>query len=217
MGQVIENTVKRRARGRPGVPLDPGLVLDMAREAFARRGFEAVTLQDVANRAGVSKAALYYYHPTKAELYDAVLEADASYMLRLVDGARLDEGSFVDRLDRLGALVSDAFVARPAMPRLLLREFVGQGHYTRGIGAARTQEILDVVAAFFAAGMDDGAFRRSDPRQLAVSVAGLHLFAWGAADLVSPFLGGPLTDRAGHVARKTAVLEQVRLLCGLGA
>jgi hypothetical protein len=101
------------------------------------------------------------------------------------------------------------------MPRLLLREFVGQGRYIQGIGEERTNEILGVVAAFFAAGMDEGVFRRSDPRQLAVSVAGLHLFAWGAADLVSPFLGEPLTSAAGHAARKAAVLDQVRLLCGV--
>jgi AcrR family transcriptional regulator len=215
MEQVAEKTPKKRGRGRPSVPLDLGIVLDVAREEFARRGFDAVTLQDVADQAGASKAALYYHHPTKAALYDAVLDEDAGFMLRLVVDARLEEGSFVDRLDRLGALVCDAFAARPAMPRLLLREFVGQGRYIQGIGEERTNEILGVVAAFFAAGMDEGVFRRSDPRQLAVSVAGLHLFAWGAADLVSPFLGEPLTSAAGHAARKAAVLDQVRLLCGV--
>jgi len=215
MEQVAENTPKKRGRGRPSVPLDLGTVLDVARDEFARRGFDAVTLQDVASRAGVSKAALYYHHPTKAELYDAVLDEDAGFMLQLVIDARLEEGSFVDRLDRLGALVCNAFAARPAMPRLLLREFVGQGRYVQGIGDERTNEILGVVAAFFTAGMDDGAFRRTEPRQLAVSVAGLHLFAWGAADLISPFLGEPLTTAAGHAGRKAAVLEQVRLLCGV--
>jgi len=215
MEPAITHAGNRRGPGRPSVPLDLTAVLDVARDAFSKRGFDAVTLQEVARRAGVSKAALYYHHPTKAALYDAVLDEDAGFVLRLVSDARLEEGSFVERLDRLGVLVGDAFAARPAMPRLLLREFAGQGRYVRGIGDSRTHEILEVVAAFFAAGMDEGVFRRSDPRQLAVSVAGLHLFAWGAADLISPFLGAPLTSPVGHAARTAAVLEQVRVLCGV--
>lgn len=206
---------QKRGRGRPTVPVDLTVVVGIARDEFARRGFEVVTLQDVATRAGVSKAALYYHYPTKAALYDAVLEEDASWMLQLVVEARLNDGSYVERLDRLGSMMCDAFAGRPAIARLLLRELVGHGRYVSGSGAPRTEEILTVVAAFFEAGIADGAFRQTNPRQLAVSVAGVHLFPFAATDLISPFLGGDITTGAGHRARKAAVLEHVALLCGV--
>src|SRR5690348_16207767 len=42
--------------------------------AIAERGFAAVTLQDVATRAGVSKALVLYYFKDKEQLLAAVME-----------------------------------------------------------------------------------------------------------------------------------------------
>lgn len=204
----------KRGPGRPKVPLDVEVIVALARDEFARRGYEAVSLREVAERAGVTKPALYYHFPSKAELYDTVLHEDAGALLKLVSEARLDEGSFAERLDRLGALITDFLGERPAAARLFLRELVGQGPYLSGLGAQRVQEILVMTAAFLEAGIEAHAFRRQNARQLAVSISGVHLFEFGAADVVSPFLGGDIFVGPGHAARKAAVLEQVRRLCG---
>ena len=44
-------------------------VLDAALEVFTELGFERATLQDVADRAGVTKGALYHYFDSKNELF----------------------------------------------------------------------------------------------------------------------------------------------------
>lgn len=212
MEQKVEG---RRGPGRPKNPIDVGVIVALAREEFARRGYDAVSLREVAARVGLTKPALYYHFPSKAELYDTVLHEDAGALLQLVSEARLDEGSFVERLDRLGALFCDFLGDRPAVARLFLRELIGQGPYLSGLGAQRVQEILVVTASFLEAGMDAGAFRAQDARQLAVSIGGVHLFAFAAADVVSPFLGGDIFTGPGHAARKAAVLDQVRRLCGV--
>lgn len=210
-------TGRRRRPGRPTNPIPVATIVAAARDLISQRGYDAVSLREVAERVGVTKAALYYHFPSKAELYDAVLEEDAGAMMELVAAARLDDGSFAERLDRLGALVCDYLGQRPAVARLFLRELVGHGPYLTGAGAARVSEILELAAAFLAAGMGAGAFARGDARQLAVSIAGLHLFAFAAADYVEPFLGGSLRTGNGLVARRKAVLAQVRRLCGLPA
>ncbi|MCC7072359.1 MAG: helix-turn-helix transcriptional regulator [Deltaproteobacteria bacterium] len=206
---------RRRRPGRPSDPIPLSTIVAAARDLIAQRGYEAVSLREVAERVGVTKAALYYHFPTKAELYDAVLEEDAGAMVQLVAAARLDDGGYAERLDRLGALVCDYLSARPAVARLFLRELVGHGPYLTGAGAARVSEILALAAAFLEAGMDAGDFAPSDARQLAVSIAGLHLFAFAAADFVEPFLGASLQGARGLAARRAAVLAQVRRLCGL--
>ncbi|MEV7501779.1 ScbR family autoregulator-binding transcription factor [Streptomyces sp. NPDC093018] len=51
-----------------------GQVLDAAAEAFATRGFPTVTVQDVAELAGVTKGAVYFHFANKEALAQAVAE-----------------------------------------------------------------------------------------------------------------------------------------------
>ncbi|BDU07962.1 TetR/AcrR family transcriptional regulator [Nocardia cyriacigeorgica] len=60
-------------RGRP--PGKSGAeLLAVAREVFLERGFAGSTMDEVASRAGISKASLYREHSSKAELFAAVVE-----------------------------------------------------------------------------------------------------------------------------------------------
>jgi TetR/AcrR family transcriptional regulator len=49
-------------------------VLDAAEELFARRGFDATSLADIGEAAGVSRGTPSYFFGTKEQLYQAVLE-----------------------------------------------------------------------------------------------------------------------------------------------
>lgn len=51
-----------------------GVILAAAEAAFARYGFEGVSLDDIAAAMGVSRQNLLYYYPSKELLYDAVLD-----------------------------------------------------------------------------------------------------------------------------------------------
>src|SRR5207244_1572470 len=48
-------------------------LLHAAVEAIGQKGYVATSLQDIADRAGVSKGAVHYHFGTKEELIDAVL------------------------------------------------------------------------------------------------------------------------------------------------
>jgi len=60
---------KRRAEARPEE------ILDAALAAFTERGFEAARMEDIAKAAGISKAAIYLYFPSKMALLEALIEA----------------------------------------------------------------------------------------------------------------------------------------------
>lgn len=49
-------------------------ILTAAEELIGERGFDAVSARDVAERAGVNKALLFYYYESKEKLFDKVLE-----------------------------------------------------------------------------------------------------------------------------------------------
>ena len=65
-------------------------ILDTAVELFTQRGVGAVTMRDVADAAGCSRATLYRYFPGKQELMAAYVERATREVARDVDSA-IDE------------------------------------------------------------------------------------------------------------------------------
>jgi AcrR family transcriptional regulator len=80
-------------------------VLDAALEVFAKVGFERATLQDVADRAGVTKGALYHYFDSKNQLFLELMRERLAVQIRASQ-----------------ALVAAAGSSRPR--EALLREFL---------------------------------------------------------------------------------------------
>ena len=64
-----------------------GGILDAACEIFARRGYHAATIREVARAARLSLAGLYHYVGGKDELLFLVLDRGLATMLRLLDQA----------------------------------------------------------------------------------------------------------------------------------
>ena len=57
-----------RPRGRPRSAIADKAIRDAAVDLFAERGFEGFSVEDVADRAGVSKATVYRRYPSKVDL-----------------------------------------------------------------------------------------------------------------------------------------------------
>ena len=51
-------------------------ILQVARAAFVERGFAAVSMQEIAGAASLTKAAIYYHFRDKQELFEAVVMAE---------------------------------------------------------------------------------------------------------------------------------------------
>jgi len=62
----------------------PGEILDAALELFVEKGFAATRLEDVAQRAGVSKGTVYLYFDSKEDLFKSVIR---SGMVRAIEEA----------------------------------------------------------------------------------------------------------------------------------
>jgi AcrR family transcriptional regulator len=60
------------------------LIADTARRLFAERGFEAVTVAEVARAANVAEKTVFHYFPTKEELFYSRLEAFEEELLDAV-------------------------------------------------------------------------------------------------------------------------------------
>jgi len=76
------------------------LILDLARARFAAHGYAAVTMDDLAADAGVTKPLLYAYFGNKERLYLACMERSGEAMFATVGAAVSDATSPADALRR---------------------------------------------------------------------------------------------------------------------
>lgn len=66
---VMSSARRGRPSGKSGTEL-----LAVAREVFLEFGFAGASMDEIASRAGISKASLYREHPSKAGLFAAVVQ-----------------------------------------------------------------------------------------------------------------------------------------------
>ena len=74
------------------------LILEAAREVFAEGGYHRTSLEEVATRAGVSKALLYEHFSSKRELHAAMLETHVHDLIERINAAIVDAEPGEDRL-----------------------------------------------------------------------------------------------------------------------
>src|SRR5215469_16057105 len=72
--QVTTTPQPRHAGNRLPKPARRRQLLAAAQEVFVAQGYHAAAMDDIAERAGVSKPVLYQHFPGKLELYLALLD-----------------------------------------------------------------------------------------------------------------------------------------------
>ena len=98
-----------RPRGRPRSAIADEAIRDAAVELFAERGFEGVSVEDVAARAGVSRATIYRRYPSKVDLI-----VEAAGCLAANEIAFPDTGNLRDDLRGLAHSLINGFRNSPA-------------------------------------------------------------------------------------------------------
>jgi len=81
-------------------------LLGAAQEVFVAQGYHAAAMDDIADRAGVSKPVLYQHFPGKLELYLALLDEHAQGMVAAVREAL---ASTTDNKQRVAATIAAYF------------------------------------------------------------------------------------------------------------
>ena len=102
------STDRYDAEGRPRGARMPrrerrAQLLDSALEVFVAHGYHAAAMDDIAERAGVSKPVLYQHFPGKLELYLAILDLHNG---ELVQSVRAAMQSHTDNKDRVTAAIT---------------------------------------------------------------------------------------------------------------
>lgn len=146
-------------------------ILDAAHAVFAARGYRGGSLQDVADRAGMSQTSLLHYFPSKSDLLMAVLERRDE----ITDSAspeEMEEG-LVDAVIRT-ALYNEDIPGVIELYTVLCAESVTEGHPGRSYFTDRFERLRRSYARRFEALGEEGRLRPGvDPQQAATSLVAL--------------------------------------------
>jgi AcrR family transcriptional regulator len=158
----------------------PGEIIDAALALFVEKGFAATRLDDVAVRAGLSKAAIYLYFQDKTALFQGVVRQAVVANLGTVEAMlKAHRGPVAELLPRIlefmagrieqtpmaavAKLVISESRAFPEIGRFYLKEVIGRG--------------LPLLEGLIARGIEQGEFRKVDPAMTVRSIIGAMLLA----------------------------------------
>ena len=142
--------------------------IDAASTAFARRGFAATSLDELARELGFTKQTILYHFGSKNGLLEAVLVDGADQLIQQLGDAVAAAPAGWPKVE---AAVRSAFALAISEPHLLglLREVSRLGPPQSDVVLELLGPLVDDAVAALDEGMDAGLFRRSDPRIVLVS------------------------------------------------
>ena len=138
-------------------------ILESATILFGIRGFDAVSLDQIAAEVGVAKQTLLYWFASKDDLVQAVLANMAAELTVVVEAAM--RAAPDDPLDRLEAVVHAVFrsaVRRPALLGLL-RELSRLPSGATGYMTEHLNPLVARAVAWMQTEMERGRLRRGNP------------------------------------------------------
>jgi len=145
-------------------------LLESALEVFVAQGYHSAAMDDIAERAGVSKPVLYQHFPGKLELYLALLEESCDTVIRSVREAL---ASTHDNKQRVEATV-DAFYAYVAAESGAFRLVFESDLTSDAAVRAQVDRVTNECAAMVAEVIrDDTGLDEHAALLLAVSLVGM--------------------------------------------
>ena len=179
----------KRTRRTEAAEASKKAILDAAEVLFAEKGYDATSLQEICDQAGVTRGLPNYFFGSKEELYRSVLERTFALtltheLLKLIreqahrPGARQEDGLRVV-IERL----FDFFVTHPTFIRITEWEALNGGRYLGNLPRLVTtlHEALQVL-------QEDGRWQ-NDAEQFLIDLVALCWFPLAQADTFLKPLG----------------------------
>jgi len=182
-------------------------ILAAAAAIFASIGYDGARVDEIAERAGVNKAMLYYHVGDKQQLYTIVLTSAIERALAALQAANEPVESPSEKLQAVLRTFVRFGSENPVFIPLIMREIASGGAHLADEMILRMAGVFRFVASLLKQGVDAGAFRRTDPLLTHVSIIGATFFLVAStpvrqrvARIAGVETGGPTPEElAAHV------------------
>jgi len=172
----------RSARHERGAEATRDSLLTAATHLFAARGYDGVSVAQIAQRAGVTKALINYHFGGKHKLYLAIITDTFSEIVERVEELAASDHSAPDQLREFVALVGEmATTRRPHFPAMMLREVLAGGAHLAPEVVPYLLRVLGAVRRIVEHGVREGTLRPVNPVFSHLSLVGSLLFFFATA------------------------------------
>jgi AcrR family transcriptional regulator len=186
-------------------------ILRAARTRFLAEGVDGASLRQIAEDAETSIGMVYYYFPTKDDLFSAVVEEGYERVLATFEGALAPQGSVPEKLTRLYEAMGKLEDEQLIVLRLVLRETFSSHVRLERLAQRFLRGHIPLVLEVVKEGQADGTFERSLSPWLVL----MNIMAFGALPQVVPRMLGFPSPAGPVTGSKRASLLVDLLLHGI--
>lgn len=151
-------------------------ILSAARRLFSEKGFEGVSMEDIAQESGVRKSLIYYYFPSKEVLFEEVWIQVINELESEIFAENENDNSALRMIKRLVRKYVDFVINKSEIVRLIAREQLNVlengGHLQRA--KERYVKLLDRIEAVFERGKQEDLLNNVEPSTAAQLVTSVH-------------------------------------------
>jgi AcrR family transcriptional regulator len=160
-------------------------ILSAAKKVFSRKGYEATTMEDIAQEAGFGKASLYFYFQGKEEVFLSLIKDGMERQKNLLKQVMDSQLSNVEKLKALISKYFEYVEENKDFIRIVHSE--SQKLYATTLEKVRSSIIrehkntMGGIASIIKEGIKSGEFRKIEPTIAAVSLMGIVrsvIFNW---------------------------------------
>jgi TetR/AcrR family transcriptional regulator, fatty acid metabolism regulator protein len=184
------------------------LILDAAIRVFARQGFHACRVSDVADEAGVAYGLVYHYFDSKEEILNTLFRERWQLMLdAIVEIDRGPDAPARDKLYLVASFIIDSYRHEPDLMKVIIVEVTRAANTFGAQHLDKIREAYDLIATIVEQARRDGSFKSDISAEFAA------MCFYGAIEqLLSGWIFGmlPQTDEEFERA-KDLVVETI---CG---
>ncbi|KAB0659305.1 MULTISPECIES: TetR/AcrR family transcriptional regulator [Burkholderia] len=177
MAEVTERAPsKRRTRGRPlaDASVGPDVILRAARRTFAKRGYDATSVREVARELGIDAALIAHHFGTKETLWLAVVEQIVELAQPMFDALRALRTSSLphrERVRRALELCVDHEFDEPDMGMFFSTAATEEGARLDRLQERLVRPYHEVMFPLLAEAVEAGEIRAADPNVLFFMIA----------------------------------------------
>ena len=180
-------------------------LLDAAVRVFARKGFHASRVGDIAEEAGVAHGLLYHYFKSKDQVLEAVFHENWSVLVARIESVEETDEPAADQIRHIAAIVLRTWLHLPDVVRVVIQEFGRSPELAERIGELTRP--IEVLQRVIARGVERGEFRADVDPAFAATVV------YGSIDeLLTAWVLGRLPSGEEDVATAEQTLLDVTLL-----
>lgn len=153
-------------------------IIEVARETFAKFGFRKTTMDEIAAGARKGKSSLYYYFKSKEEVFQAVVEQEASFLFSKIEKAVSEETTARTKLEAYVTVRMKGFRDFVNYNDALKNDFLSKIDFIEPIREKHDQKEQASIAKILEEGIKNGEFRQLNidltARTVVIALRGLE-------------------------------------------